>query len=128
MPSYVLKPLSFVQRKFLSKTRLGCLEIRLETARFSRPILEESLRICLVCEQGTSGDQKIENEYHFIFVCSKYEELRTEWLNKLVLPDNFDNLPDSEQLSTVLNVPENIKPTAQFLIDAYGVRSKILNK
>ena len=63
-----------------------------------------------------------------MFICPKYDELRTNWLNKLVLPDNYGNLSDSEKLSTVLNVPDNVKPTAQFLIDAYGVRSKILNK
>ena len=36
-PSYLTKPLSFIQRKFFAKTRLGCLEIRLETWRYARP-------------------------------------------------------------------------------------------
>ena len=48
-PSYLTKPLSFIQRKFLAKTRLGCLEIRLETGRYARPSLPEEARTCLVC-------------------------------------------------------------------------------
>ena len=57
-PSYLSKPLSFVQRKFLAKTRLGCLEIRLETGRYSRPRLSEELRVCQVCE---NPEEKVEN-------------------------------------------------------------------
>ena len=127
IPPYVVKPLSFVQKKFISKTRLGSLPIRLETGRFSRPRLEEHLRICLVCDQGAFGDQNVENEHHYIFVCRAYENLRATWLSKLNLPENFGGLQDFEQLGIVLNKAENVKLTSQFLIDAYDMRSKILN-
>ena len=56
-PSYLTKPLSFIQRKFVAKIRLGCLEIRLETGRWARPRLVEESRICQVCE---NLDQDIE--------------------------------------------------------------------
>ena len=49
LPSYVSKPLTFIQRKFISKTRTGCLSIRIELGRFSRPQLPENERICLAC-------------------------------------------------------------------------------
>ena len=127
IPSYVLKPLSFVQKKFISKTRLGSLPIRLETGRFSRPILEEHLRICLICNQGAFGGQNVENEHHFIFVCGAYATIREIWMSKLILPVNFEGLQENEQLGLVLNDANNVKLTSQFLIDAYDMRSKILN-
>ena len=76
IPAYVVKPLSFVQRRFIGKTRLGSLQIRLETGRYSRPVLAEHLRICLICDQGNPEGQQIENEHHFIFICSTYDNLR----------------------------------------------------
>ena len=63
-PAYLTKPLSFVQRKVVAKTRLGCLEIRLETGQWVRPRLTEEERICLVCE---NVEKNVENEFHFIF-------------------------------------------------------------
>ena len=48
--AYITKPLSFKQRKFLAKLRLGSLEIKIETGRFSRPRLEENERIS-ICNQ-----------------------------------------------------------------------------
>ena len=39
MPAYVTKPLTFLQKKHLSKLRLGSLELRIESGRFSRPII-----------------------------------------------------------------------------------------
>ena len=128
IPAYIVKPLTFVQRRCIGKTRLGSLQIRLETGRFSRPVLEEHLRICLVCDQVNHGGQQIENEHHFIFICGSYNILRIEWLNKLTVPENFNNLEQCEQLSIVLNHPENVKPTSQFLISAFDMRSKIINK
>ena len=38
--SYVTKPLSFIQRKFMAKLRLGSLQLRIETDRFNKPKLE----------------------------------------------------------------------------------------
>ena len=40
MPSYVTKPLTFLQKKHIAKIRLGSLAIRIESGRFSRPRLE----------------------------------------------------------------------------------------
>ena len=128
IPAYIVKPLSFVQRRFIGKTRLGSLQIRLETGRFSRPVLEEHLRICLVCVQGNHGGHQVENEHHFIFICRTYDNLRREWLEKITVPDNFNNLEQSEKLSIVLNHPDNVKPTSQFIISAFDMRSKIINK
>ena len=121
-PSYLTKPLSFIQRKFLAKIRLGSLELRIETGRYSRPRLHEEARTCLVC-----NNQEIENEAHFLFNCQTYQAERLAWTQKLTVPDNFLNLPVIEKLDLVLNTHSNVKPTAQYIINIFDKRSKIVN-
>ena len=97
------KPLSFVERKTLSKLRLGILPIRIETARYVRPILPEDQRLCY-CNSG-----EVESEYYVLFVCSMYNNLRQTWLKKLCIPENFNRLPKNEKLKLVLNEAENVR-------------------
>ena len=54
--------------------------------------------------------------------------MRANWLRNLKLPENFAEEEASEKLKVVLNDPENVKPTGQFIIDAYNYRSKIVKK
>jgi len=86
LPPHVGKPLSFVERKSISKLRLGILPLRIETARYARPILPENQRVCY-CESG-----EIESEYHAMFSCSKYDSLWDAWLRKVCTPANFHEL------------------------------------
>ena len=120
LPPHVGKPLSFLECKILSKVRLGILPIRLETARYLRPTLPENERLCY-CQSG-----EIECEHHVIFSCNKYENLRATWLTTLSKPDNFLTLPSSEKFKLVLNKPENVRHTAQFVIKLMDLR-RLLN-
>ena len=130
LPCHVSKPLSFVKRKFISKIRTGCLPIRIELGRFSRPRLPEVDRICLACINSADPNivqtSQIENEFHFIFKCNRYESIRNSWLTKLNLPTNFENLPECEKLKVALNDEKNVSITAQFIVDAYRLRSKVV--
>ena len=121
LPPHVGKPLSFVERRTISKLRLGILPLRIETARYTRPILPENERLCY-CKSG-----EIESEFHALFICSVYNDLRQSWLNKICIPDNFQSLPREEQLKLVLNVPENVKQTSQYLILLMDLR-RLQNK
>ena len=137
-PAYITKPLSFHLRRIVAKTRLGCLPLRLETGRYSIPRLPENQRICLVCktpEQGQlvtvdnateADDEPIESEIHFMFQCSGYRTERESWYAGMTLPDNFPTSPINVKLDVVLNHPNNIKQTAQFLNIAFNKRSTIL--
>ena len=113
--------MTFIERKIISQLRLGVIPLRLETARFLRPLIPEKERVCYC----TSGE--VENEVHFLFYCSKYSDLRTAWLNKLNLPDDFQTLGNYEKMSVVLNRSENVKPTAQYLVAAMDLR-RLANK
>ena len=114
---HVGKPLSFVERRMISKLRLGILPIRIETARYLRPILPENQRICY-CNSG-----EVESEYYVLFTCPIYNNLREAWMKKLTIPGNFRYLPKQDQLNLVLNKPENVKHTAQYLVSLMDLRS-----
>ena len=92
----------------------------METARYLRPILPEHQRLCY-CNSGET-----ESEYHVLFSCVKYHNLREVWLHKLTKPADFSTLPSHEKFKTVLNDPNNVKFTAQFLIDMLDLR-RLLN-
>ena len=68
---------------------------------------------------------QIENEFHFIFKCNRYESIRNTWLTKLNSPTNFEYLPEFEKLKVALNDEKNVSLTAQFIVDAYRLRSKV---
>ena len=120
LPPHISKPLSFVERRTVSKFRLGIFPIRLETARYLRPIVPENERVCYC----NSGD--VESEYHVVFICSKYDDLRDDWISQLTIPINFNELSAAERFKLVLNEPGNIKPTARFLVALMDKR-RLLN-
>ena len=71
MISYTRLCLPFILRKRLAQLRLGCLPIRIETDRYTRPIVHRDQRYCLQpnCDNNVSNlsdeAKHIENEYHF---------------------------------------------------------------
>ena len=121
LPPHVGKPLSFIERKVISKIRLGILPIRLETARYLRPVVPEDQRLCY-CDSG-----EVESEIYVLFKCHKYNTLREAWLRKLTKPENFNDLPPNEKLNLILNKSENVKHTAQYLVSVMDLR-RLLNK
>ena len=54
-------------------------------------------------------------------------DLRQAWLKKLCIPENFNNLQKNEKLKLVLNDPNNIQHTAQYIVSIMDQRS-LLNK
>ena len=65
--------LSFIQRSTITKARLGCLPIRLETGRYTRPCIPAEGRYCLVC---SNPNKEVECIYHVIFSCNVYSDER----------------------------------------------------
>ena len=97
------------------------LPIRIETARYERPKIDPNLRFCLIgCESFC-----VEDEYHRLFSCKMYNNMRFPWLSKIEKPENFQNLTPIQKLKIVLDSPLNVKITAKFLVDICNVHSKI---
>ena len=106
IPAYVTKPLSFLQKKYLSKLRLGSLELKIETGRYARPRLEVHERICPICTENRQHkglEPEIETEIHFLFYCELYDNLRKGWIQKVIKPQNFMDLDEDTKLKVVLN-------------------------
>ena len=70
----------------------------------------------------------METEYHFIYECNYYDNIRLNWLQNMVKPDNFVDLSEGEKLSIAVYASENIMYTAKFITTAYSMRSKKINK
>ena len=99
-----------------------------KTGSYCRPMLAENERICQVCI-GTGNYlhlNEIESEIHLLFNCNRYENIRREWFEKMTLPPDFLISNVYGRLDTVLNHANNIKYTAQFIINALDLRSKAL--
>ena len=80
------------QRSLCAQIRSGTLPLALETGRFNATPEEE--RYCLFCELD-----EIENEVHFLFYCSKYDDIREILVNKmLVICGDFLDLNDYEKM------------------------------
>ena len=114
---YFYEWFQFSERKMLSKLRLGILPIRMETARYVRPVIPENQRFCY-CNNG-----EIESETHFLLSCPMYSELRSQWTEKLHSDANFDTLSVYDKFNVALNHPKNVRRTAKFIIKAMDLRS-----
>ena len=110
----------------MSKIRLGCLPLSLETGRYCVPRLPEDRRICLLCKRDSESPE-IESECHFLFACNSYLNERNAWFEAMTLPVDFESLPIDEKLKIVLNEPLNIKATANYIVAAFLERQRILN-
>ena len=62
----------------------------------------------------------------FTYVAST-RHLEKTWINNLVKPENFLDMDEGSKLGVALNVGENVKSTARFIMDAFNLRCKILN-
>ena len=61
-------------RNALAQLRLASHGLHIETGRYGRNRLERNERLCHLCSDGD-----IEDEYHFVFICSIYKDLRVKY-------------------------------------------------
>ena len=106
-------PMPFLKRKFVAISRLSNCAISWKRAAISGK----------ACCDGIS----VANELHSYFQCGLYADLRRVWISKLNVPANFHELSAAEKFQLIFNKPENVKTTAQYIIDAFNKRSKIVN-
>ena len=125
-PAYVQKPLNFYHRRLMSKIRLGCLPLSLETGRYTIPRIPEDKRVCLLCKRDTESPS-IESEPHFLFECKSYVNERNIWYQEISVPVDFETISVDEKLKFVFNEQNNVKPTAQFIVKAFAERQRILS-
>ncbi len=107
--TYEVEPyaLSFMNRKHAC--RCGILPLEIETGRWQNKPVEE--RICKICESGEA-----ENEFHFIFSCTLYNNIRATFLQNIgnIIP-NIMELNKVSQIKTFMS--KNLRILYVFLLN-----------
>jgi len=107
---YVTTILGKRQRASIAKFRCGTAPIRIETGRYEK--LDECERLCPFCINV------IEDEYHVLFECFLYADLREEFYNRLLVEIelDFNALSIKEKLCSILASDSDfiIRHTAKF--------------
>ena len=106
-----------MQRKFLSKFRLGMLHLHIETGKWAHPRLSPEERLCY-CNANV-----VEDESHFLLTCVKYSQNRQALFNHIPDLQHFTSLNSVEKLSFLVNDPAMVKQTAKFIIDSFEFRT-----
>ena len=107
------------QRSLVAKARMGTLPIEIETGRYRGTPRNE--RLCKQCDCRV-----VEDISHFMLHCSKYDELRIEMYEQILVNTNGANMSD-EELRTILfasNEPQIMFATAKFIHKALIKRSR----
>ncbi len=112
--------LNWQQRSMLCQLRCGILSLRIETCHYgSKPLPSEDC-ICLLC------NSEPETELHFLLDCNLYHQ-QTDiyaFVNSINL--QFTNLDVPSKFDLIMNNPNDIKCTAQFIVTCYDLRCKHL--
>ena len=117
------------QRSLLAQLRAGILPLRIETGRFNN--IKDSVtgkyrklrpdeRLCEMCKDGL-----IEDEFHFVCVCSIYKNIRDELYCNVTLKDpNFCDMNNLEKFNYLLNY--EYKLLSDYLVKAWNKRKELL--
>ena len=115
---YVTVNLSLSDRSYLAQFRAGNLPLHIETGRYVNTPVEE--RFCFCCDLG-----KIEDEFHFMFDCPLYNNIRNDVFSKIAVdrPDFF-NLGNVDKLKILMNLfPRQL---AKFIKASFQIRCQFL--
>ena len=93
IPHYISKLFSFQLRSGITKIRIGAHNLFIESQRYGRNRKDRHERKCILCTH-----QDIEDEYHFIIKCNKYEDLR-----KTYIPRHYYHHPSMAKFLDLLN-------------------------
>jgi hypothetical protein len=118
---YVTNVFNRAQRSVLAKLRCGVLPLEIETGRWKGVPAEE--RFCTICKNAL-----VEDEYHFVFVCEKYNDKRIAFMNVIVSKyPEFNNL-DTEAKWKIIMSENLVNSTVRYIYEIYELRRNILYK
>ena len=104
-------------RTALSKLRLSSHKLAVETGRYTRPITPLDNRKCSICNI-------LEDEFHFLFECRIYTDLRKQYLPKSLW--KRCNIPNLINLMTNESAKVNIR-LSQYIYKAFKLRSEYIS-
>ena len=99
-------------RSAMAKFRCGVAPIKLETGRYTGTPVNE--RLCEFCDIGA-----IEDEFHVIVNCTKYDLLRQVAFNEIAgFNDKFTEMSQLEKFKYVLSNGDSARISAKLLCDS----------
>ena len=108
-------------RSYLAQLRCGILPLKIETGRFSTQYMPEIDRICTFCENNC-----IEDEYHFVFDCILYNDLRNDFIDKVYRTNpDVRSYSRNDKMKFFMN-RQCIKLFSNFVRDAVELRKNVL--
>ena len=114
--------LDVVSKMHIPQIRCGVLPISLhiETGRYRNLKVEE--RLCKVCDS-----QSVENEFHFIFDCKAYSQLRLMFYNWIIMHyPNFFIMSQAERLKVMLTDKRVILKSGLYIQNCFLLRTSKL--
>ena len=106
----------YKHRRALTKLRISSHSLEVERGRYDKT--EAKDRICKYCQ--VFGQNRVEDETHFVVNCPQYKELREKFLPA----DTIQNihLNPEEKLIKILSDTDNCKAIAKFACQAFEDR------
>ena len=105
-------------RTDLTRLRLSCHSLNIETGRYTRPETAREDRICTLCNTNT-----VEDETHILVNCPCYENIRTEHIQETILTSD---MTDHDKAVKILK-SEDLKPIAKFVHEIFETRDTMLD-
>ena len=112
---YVYKVFNRAHRSILAQFRCGILPIKVETGRFTQ--IPQEFRLCILCDSNS-----VEDERHFLFECSFYEDIRNTFFHTVEnLHSEFNTLNYENRFKLLMSI-DVVKLTANFVYTIYKKR------
>ena len=111
-------------RKALCRFRIGCHPLRIETARYQRPVPPPFERLCEQCTV-----ECVENEIHFLTECAKFTDLREILYRQVAeIEPSFPLLPQFKKFLFLMSSCESciIHSVSLFITQAEQSRTRLL--
>ena len=117
MSSYLIKMQNRKFRNALAKLRLSSHSLNIETGRHRN--IDRSNRKCSACNLND-----IEDEFHFTLICSAYENLRKQYIDKY-----FYTRPSVYKFITLINSVKLkvLNNLALYVIKSFKLRDSLIN-
>jgi hypothetical protein len=120
LEKYLNSRLNRRQKVIFAQFRAGVLQLKIETGRYTAMPLAK--RVCEICQE-----QVIEDEFHFLMKCPRYNIERTNLFNAIELHDsNFKTKPDYDKFMLCMNTYQIL--SAKHIYICWEKRSKTLYK